>query len=167
MFPSSSSLPSRPTQSVHFTYCLPWPIFEESLVLHLDNLSIYCILPYAVVVYACILAFCKLSAPRNWEACVPYFGSMIPTFLYLPKFWCPLRMFELLTFAFASKWEVEIYKYFTLFFSTYSPNPKYVLYNVNHSLTIEFSSIFCALYIYDVVKLITGIGICWPNMMCF
>lgn len=106
---------------------------------------------------------CKLEIGKM----PPCFGSMIPIFACLPRLWYPLRMFESLTLAFTHKWEVETYKYFTLFFSTYSPNPNYVLYNVNHWLTIEFSSIFCTLYIYDVVKFITGMGICWPNMMCF
>lgn len=87
-------------------------------------------------------------------------GCLFPAFSYLPQLWYPLRMFEPLTLAFSGKCEVEIYKYFTLFISTYSPNPNDVLYNVNHGLAIEFSSIFRTLYIYDVVKLITGVGIC-------
>ena len=165
IFPSPSFLTSRPTSSAYH--------FLESTLQGFPNTSlrqsqsIYLILSH-LSLFMRESGF-RLKMVLCWRlgSMSPFWGSMGPTFLYLPQLWYPLRMFESLTLAFTGKWEVEIYKYFTLFISTYSPNPKYVLYNVNHWLAIEFSSIFCTLYIYDMVKLITGIGICWPNTLCF
>lgn len=65
--------------------------------------SISSLLPYAVVVCTCVLTFCTLSVPRDQEARLSYFGSMISTILYLPQFWYPLRMFESLILAFFGK----------------------------------------------------------------
>lgn len=103
IFPSSSSLPSRPTSTSIFCI-LPSLVCPPKVpVLHLDSLRAFTTSCLMLYLFMHVSWFSVKNCKPEIGKHVSKFGSMIPIFVCLPLSWYPLRMFELLTLAFTGK----------------------------------------------------------------